>query len=194
MSDTVAALLEKIKALESELEVEVAKTRVGLQFGFEHGRVAFEEQILQRHRELMTRLHNYVLNARPLVVLTAPAIYSLIIPFVIIDVWVMLYQEVCFPVYGIAKVRRRDYLVFDRQYLAYLNVLEKLNCGYCSYVAGTVAFVREVAARTEQHWCPIKHARKVISAHHHYGEFLEFGDAPAYREWVATFASDRKVD
>jgi hypothetical protein len=34
---------------------------------------------------------------------------------------VTIYQSVCFPIYRIRKVRRRDYLIFDRGRLAYLN-------------------------------------------------------------------------
>ena len=189
MTETVTTLADKIRALETELEAEVAKGRAGLRYGLERGRVIFDLEVLRRHKEQMTRLRTYLLNARPLVALTAPFIYSLIIPFVVIDVWVMLYQAICFPAYGIEKVRRRDYLVFDRQYLAYLNGLEKFNCAYCSYVGGAIAFVQEVAARTEQYWCPIKHARKVLAAHGHYRDFLEFGDAEAYRAWIAKTAA-----
>ena len=93
-------------------------------------------------------------------VLTAPVIYSLIVPIVLVDLWVMAYQAICFPIYKIPKVRRRDYLVFDRHHLAYLNTIEKINCAYCSYCNGAIAFVREVASRTEVYWCPIKHARR----------------------------------
>jgi hypothetical protein len=127
-------------------------------------------------------LSSYLLHARPLVILTAPVIYSLIIPFVLLDACIMLYQAVCFPVYGIPKVPRRDYFVFDRSRLAYLNAIEKLNCEYCSYANGLIAYVREVASRTEQYWCPIKHAQRAIGAHPRYAKFEDYGDAEAYRE------------
>jgi hypothetical protein len=78
-------------------------------------------------------------------------------------------------------VRRQDYFIFDRGHLAYLNAIEKLNCVYCSYANGLIAYVREIASRTEQYWCPIKHARRVIAAHDHYAAFLDYGDAEAYR-------------
>jgi hypothetical protein len=174
-------LVERIRALESELEVELVKRRAELRVGLEHGRVVFEEEILKRHRELQTRLGTYIRRARPLVVLTAPVIYAGIVPFVLLDLFVTVYQLSCFPVYGIEKVRRRDYLIFDRHHLAYLNVLEKFNCAYCSYGNGVLAYAREIAARTEQHWCPIKHARKVIGAHERYATFADFGDADAHR-------------
>jgi len=183
--DHVAHLMDRIAALEMELAAEVAKERAGLRYGLEQGRIAFEQEVLRRHRELRTRLSEYILNARPLVVLTAPVIYSLIVPLVILDISVSIYQAVCFPAYGIEKVRRRDYFTFDRAHLAYLNALERLNCAYCSYANGLIAYVREIAGRTEQYWCPIKHARRMIATHDHYREFVDYGDAEAYRERIA---------
>lgn len=188
MNDHIATLIERIQATELELEAELAKRRAGLRYGLERGRIAFEEEVRRRHKELKTGLLKYVMKARPLVVLTAPVIYALILPLLLLDVAVMTYQAICFRAYGIERVRRRDYLVFDRHHLAYLNVLEKLNCAYCSYANGAIAFVREVAGRTEAHWCPIKHARKVLGAHDRYREFVEFGDADAYRKWLETFS------
>ena len=185
MNEQFTAPTKKIGALEVELEAEFTKRRAGLRFGLEQGRVIFEEEIVRRHWELRTGLLRYIIQARPLVVLTAPVIYGPIVPLVLLELSVMLYQAICFPAYGIVKVRRRDYLVFDRGQLAYLNALEKLNCAYCSYANGLIAFVREVAARTEQYWCPNKHARRLIAAHNYYAEFIDYGDAEAYRRRIA---------
>ena len=44
-----------------------------------------------------------------------------------------------------------------------------------------MAYAREVVGQTEQYWCPIKHARKVLHAHPYYMGFVDFGDAQAYR-------------
>jgi hypothetical protein len=178
--------------LEAELEAELALRRAELRVGMERGRAFFEEEILRRHRELRTRLSTYILNARPMVVISAPVIYAMIVPFVLLDLFVTVYQAICFPVYGIPKVRRGDYLVFDRHHLAYLNALEKLNCAYCSYANGLIAYVREIAGRTEQYWCPIKHARRVIGAHPRYATFEDYGDADAYRKWLAQFQTAKK--
>jgi hypothetical protein len=182
MDSGIAVLTEKIKALEIELEAELAKQSAGLRIGLEKGEARFKEEILRRHRELKVGLAGYIFKAPPLVILTAPVIYSLIIPFVLLDLFVVVYQAICFPVYGIEKVRRGDYFVFDRQYLAYLNLVEKLNCAFCTYGNGVIAFVREVSSRTEQHWCPIKHARRLIGAHALYAGFADYGDAEAFRK------------
>ena len=178
MNPKIAALAAKIQILEAELEAELAQRRGELSVGLERGRAFFEAEILRRHRELRTRLSTYLLNARPLVVLTAPVIYAVIVPLVLLDLFV-------------PKVNRSDYLIFDRHHLAYLNALEKLNCAYCSYANGLIAYVREIAGRTEQYWCPIKHARRAIGAHPGYSTLADYGDAEEYRKWLEQFHRDQ---
>ena len=112
--------------------------------------------------------------------LTMPLIYSLTLPFVLLDLWVTAYQWICFPLYGIRRVARRRYFAFDRHQLPYLTLLERANCSYCSYANGVIAYVREVAARTEQYWCPIKHRAALPDPHRRYQRFIEYGDARAY--------------
>ena len=137
------------------------------------------------HHELPTRLHHYILSSRALVLLTAPAIYAVAVPLLMLDLFLSLYQRICFPVYGIQRVARRDFLVFDRAQLRYLNLFERINCTYCSYANGLIAYAREIASRTEQYWCPIKHAKRLRDAHARYRDFLEYGDSAAYRKELA---------
>jgi len=181
MPPQIDELMEKLRDVQAQIEVEMAKRREALRYHMENRRIVFEAEVLRVQKAIKVSLGRYIRNANPLIVLTAPVIYSLIIPFALVDLWVMAYQAICFPVYGIEKVRRRDYLVFDRHHLAYLNTLEKINCAYCSYCNGVAAFVREVAGRTEVYWCPIKHARRVLGPHPHYQGFADFGDAEAFR-------------
>jgi hypothetical protein len=185
MNPKIADLSTRLAALQAELDSEIAKRRADLRFGLERGRVAFEEEILRRHRELKTALSKYIFGANPLVIITAPVIYMMIVPFVLLDLFVTVYQAVCFPVYNIPKVRRADYFVFDRHHLAYLNAVEKLNCAYCSYANCLIAYVREIAARTEQYWCPIKHARRMVGVHSRYVTFDDYGDAEGYQKRAA---------
>ncbi len=184
MDARFAELQEKLRVAEADIEAELTRRREALRFEIHNRRVVFEDGVKRLHQTMRTHALKYLAGARPLVVLTAPVIYSVIVPMILLDIMVMIYQAVCFPVYGIPLVRRRDYLVFDRHHLAYLNIIEKFNCAYCSYFNQAVAFVREVAARTEVYWCPIKHARRVLGPHPHYAGFADFGDAPAYRERV----------
>jgi len=182
MSTSIGVLLEQMKELEARLEVELAARQAELRYRIEKGRVVFEEDIARRHRELKAKLLPYILAARPLVLITAPFIYAVIIPLVLLDLFASAYQAICFPVYGIPKVERRAYIVLDRHRLAYLNAVEKLNCAYCAYANGLLAYVCEIASRTEQYWCPIKHAQRIAGMHRRYHDFLEYGDADAYKK------------
>jgi hypothetical protein len=127
----------------------------------------------------------YLREANLLNVITAPIIYSLLLPLLALDLWVTVYQRVCFPIYGVARVPRRRYFAIDRHKLAYLNGIEKVNCTFCSYANGLIAYVREIAARTEQYWCPIKHARTIPVPHTRYRNFADYGDAHRYRNELA---------
>jgi hypothetical protein len=104
----------------------------------------------------------------------------MIIPLLMLDLCVTLYQALCFPIYRIAKVRRASYIVLDRQHLEYLNVIEKFHCTYCGYASGLVAYVYEIVARTEEYFCPIKHARRILGTHSRYPRFLDYGEAADY--------------
>jgi len=179
--DEIKQLAASIRALERQLEVMLARRRVELNYQVHDGIVHFEHVVIAKHRLLKARLLSYVFGARPAMILTAPVIYALIIPVLLLDLFVVVYQMACFPVYGIPRVRRRDYMAFDREQLNYLNALEKLNCAYCAYANGVFAYVREVGSRTEQYWCPIKHARRVLGVHARYGSFVDYGDGDAYR-------------
>jgi hypothetical protein len=194
MATLLDALMEKLRSVESEIEAELTKRREELRFRVEKRRVIFEQDVKRLHLAIKTRSSSYFIDANPLIVLSAPVIYSLIVPIALADVWVMAYQAICFPVYKISKVRRRDYLVFDRHHLAYLNTIEKINCAYCSYCNGAIAFVREVAARTEIYWCPIKHARRVLGPHPHYQGFADFGDAEGFRAKQEQLKDGVKID
>ena len=134
----------------------------------------------ERQAALKLGLRRYLVDSGVLTILTAPFIYAVAIPVFLLDVVASLYQAVCFRVYGVKQVKRRDYVVFDRHRLPYLNVIQKVNCFYCSYANGVIAYVYEIASRTEQYWCPIKHAARLQGTHRRYGDFLEYGDVADY--------------
>jgi len=185
MSNAAETLLDRIRDLQDEFEQELAKRREAFRYSLENGRIVWEDEARRQHRALRVRWLVFLRRTRPMVLITAPFIYSLLIPFVLLDAFVTVYHAVCFPVYGIPKVRRRDHIRIDRQHLAYLNGLQKLNCVYCGYCNGLLSYVREVAGRTEAYWCPIKHAARVDGTHAHYGSFLEYGDGEGFDRGIA---------
>jgi hypothetical protein len=169
-------IIEQIKNLEKILSLEIQKKEEEFFYEIHGKKVRFEEATKRYHKTLVSGIHTYLLNASLLNILTAPVIWFCLVPSVFLDIIVTIYQVICFPVYKIPKVRRDDYIVIDRYALNYLNAMEKLNCVYCGYVNGLIAYVQEIAARTEQYWCPIKHARKICSIHSRYNKFFEYGD------------------
>lgn len=179
---TIDDLLARMRELESEIQEEYERKRGRIAFLVHNNRVRFALDVLAHQHLHRVGVWQYLRNSRLRVALTAPLVYLGFVPFGLVDLFVTVYARLCFPVYGIAAVRRADYFAFDRGDLSYLNVIERFNCFYCSYGNGVASYFREVSARTEQYWCPIKHARRIVAAHERYPRFFEFGDAQAYRE------------
>lgn len=184
-SGSLDEILQRLHQAQNDLEQELDRLldekRRKFQYQLRRGRVVFEKSIKRVQRQYKTGSFAYLLKAPLAYILSAPIIYSMIVPFVLLDLCVTIYQQVCFRIYGIPLVRRSDYIVIDRHHLAYLNIIEKFNCVYCGYGNGLIEYVREITARTEQFWCPIKHARRTLDAHHRTHRFLDYGDAEAYR-------------
>jgi hypothetical protein len=190
VTPTEQYLSDRIKSLENELASALADKQKSFEYAFVKGKARFEEAVLKHHREHKHGLSSYLLQGRFLAYLTAPIIYSGMIPFMLLDLFLTVYQGICFPVYGVPKARREDYFVYDRANLKYLNLLERLNCLYCSYGNGLFAYATEISARTEQHWCPIKHAQRLRAPHSRYGHFFDYGDAQKYSQQVETVRND----
>lgn len=180
MNDRIQQILSQITELEDDLRSALNEQQSSIFFQIKGKRVEFEQSIKEAHSRLKTNFFRWLVTNRPQNLITGPIIYSMIIPLLITDFFVTFYQWSCFPIYGIKKVRRSDYIVYDRQQLNYLNFIEKFHCTYCAYGNGMIAYVTEVIARTEQYFCPIKHARKILGTHARYERFLDYGDAENY--------------
>jgi hypothetical protein len=126
---------------------------------------------------------NYIHKIKLLEFVTAPVIFSCLIPALLMDLALSIYQAICFPIYGIPKVKRKKYIVNDRHHLSYLGPLGKIHCAYCGYFNGLAAYMREIGARTEKHWCPIRHAKKPETTHPYYKDFMEYGDRESYLKY-----------
>ena len=116
--------------------------------------------------------------------LSMPFIYGFSVILLIFHLALEIYHQVCFRLFNIPIVKLKDYFIFDRQMLPYLNWFEKFNCLYCSYASSLSAYLMEIIGRTERFWCPIKHAKKIKNSHSQYPKFLGYLDAQAYREKV----------
>lgn len=181
MNSRLNEILEEIRELEMNVESEMKRREEELKYKVRKRKVIFEEEIRKVHKKLASSLFFYIVKASPRIILSAPIIYAMIIPALLLDLSLWIYQAVCFPIYRIPKVKRNDHIILDRHYLKYLNVLERLNCDYCSYFNGLSSYATEIAARTEQYWCPIKHASGKARRHSRAHLFIDYGDADSYR-------------
>jgi len=125
---------------------------------------------------------NFIITFKYLI--SAPFIYSMIIPAIILHIFLEIYHQICFRLYDIPRVNMNEYFIFDRKKLPYLNLYEKFNCFYCSYFNCLIAYTKEIAGRTERFWCPIKHSKNISNPHLEYFKFIEYDNGEKLRkEW-----------
>jgi len=187
MNSKIRQLLLEIAALENELNDTIQEQSGRLCYELKGKRVVFEQSIHEAHRRVKLGVFRWFLTVRPQNYLTMPVIYGMAVPLLLFDFGVSLYQLICFPIYRIARVKRLNYFVLDHQHLAYLNIIEKFHCMYCSYAVGLLAYATEVIARTEQYFCPIKHAVKLLGQHSRYRQFIEYGEADDFHDKLEAF-------
>jgi hypothetical protein len=181
MTDRISTLVDKISKLEKQLRDEIKEQEDRFQYRLEGRRVKFEQSVLEAHRKFKVAILPWLRASLWRNVFSAPFIYAMIVPLAFLDLTVTLYQQLCFRLYDIQRVERSRYVILDRHQLAYLNGIEKFNCIYCGYGNGIIAYAREIIARTEQYWCPIKHARQALGTHRRYDKFANYGDADNYK-------------
>ena len=186
----IEEIINEIKKLDDELLAEIQKKEEEFYYKIKGRKILFEQEARKYQKEFMIKISTYISNASILNILTVPVIWSCLIPAVLIDLFASIYQLTCFRIYKIPLVRRSKYVLIDRHNLSYLNAIEKINCVYCGYFNGVIAYVQEIAARTEQYWCPIKHARKIITMHSRYHKFLEYGDCQDYQQRLQQLRKD----
>jgi len=184
MFESIDKVICELQEFKDDLEDGIAERRKKFSYELHEKRVIFERSVIEQHRKLKSSIRAYIKAARISSVLSAPFVYAMIVPFVFLDISVNIYQAICFRLWKLPRLDRSKYVVIDRHHLAYLNGLEKLNCIYCGYANGVVAFARDVAGRSEEFWCPIKHARRAESPHRDYYNFIEFGDAEGWDKFT----------
>ncbi|MBI4451894.1 hypothetical protein HY637_00560 [Candidatus Woesearchaeota archaeon] len=115
--------------------------------------------------------------------ISMPFIYMMLFPLAILHIFLGVYHQICFRLYGIRLVKRKNYVRIDRHKLKYLKFLEKLNCAYCGYANGLLNYAAAIAGETEKYWCGIKHRKyKGFNEPMHHKDFLKYGDEKSFRK------------
>ena len=189
MNRKIAGIIARISELERELEQEIEREA---QETHEKGKNLSVRPTHPPQKSTSQGILSYLRETPLTFLILAPVFYSFYLPLLLLDLWIWLFQSVCFRVLEISRVKRSLYVVLDRGHLPYLNWIEQFNCNYCGYANGLIAYAREVAARTEQFFCPIKHARRIVGIHSRYRLFFEFGDGEGYKKGYEHLRKDLK--
>ena len=182
MDSKIKKILEKMDELNATLEKEYNRLAEKYGFYFRQKKIIFLEKIREKNKKFRIPTWKYVFPKSIRHLLSLPFIYMMIFPAVILDIFISLYHSIAFSLYRIPKVKRGEYIIYDRQFLDYLNWIQKIHCLYCSYVNGLFAYAVEIAARTERYWCPIKAAHRPKVYHDWYKDFADYGSPQEWKE------------
>ena len=182
MRSKINLILKEIDRKRTELRKEYNNLMDKYGFTLKWGKIIFNTDIKKLHKKQKKPIFDTIYYAKFREVLSIPFIYSMIFPALFLDLMLFIYQQVAFRLYRIPFVKRKDYIIYDRALLSYLNVIQKVNCLYCSYVNWLFSYAVEVWWRTERYWCPIKHARKWDWWHDREKHFADYWDHDWFKE------------
>jgi len=97
MNPQIQEFLVRIQQLEAAIEQEAKSRRQQWQADFEEHKVRFEKEVLAQQKRFKAGLLGYVLTADWRHVLCVPFIYPVLLPMLLLDAFITLYQWVCFP-------------------------------------------------------------------------------------------------
>nr|MDD3719772.1 hypothetical protein [Candidatus Gracilibacteria bacterium] len=182
MISKINDILKEIDQRKKDLVKEYEHLKKTYSFYLEGRKVIFTKKTKEYNKKFKEGLVRYIFTSQIRHIISAPFIYMIAFPVFILDIFLFIYQQTCFRLYGIPFVKRKDYIIYDRKYLDYLNIIEKLNCLYCSRVNGLFSFAVEIAGRTERYWCPIKASRRLKATHNWQKYFADYGDPEGFKE------------
>lgn len=103
MTKRMQALAGEIVRLQGELDREIERRRKVLGWRLKGRVVEFEHGVTIEHRRLRMGIATFLSRSSIGTVVTAPVIYSVIVPLLLLDGWFSLYQAICFRAYGIPE-------------------------------------------------------------------------------------------
>ena len=193
MQFKIKEIVKKTKLLQSRLKKELENEKQYLMkkywFYLKQGKIIFYTKVRKYNKKFKENLFKYIITIRFIHFLSLPFIYAMIIPSIILDIFISIFQLVAFTLYWIPKVKRWDYIIFDRKHLDYLNILQKIHCCYCSYVNWLFNYSSEIAWRTERYWCPIKHFNNRKYEHSQYWKFSDYWDPEWFKEKMNKYSN-----
>lgn len=99
-------------------------------------------------------------------IIAAVACYICIFPLFMIDIFIWQFQNIYFRNFQIPLIQRSQYIVLDRFSLSKLTFWQRINCLYCEYANGLIAFAKAVVNQMELYSCAIKHVHQPLGQEH----------------------------
>lgn len=97
---------------------------------------------------------------------SAISCYLCIFPLVMVDVFIWQFQNIYFWGMEIPLIKRKNFVIMDRYMLGKLTIWQRINCFYCEYANGIVAYAKAVVNQTELYSCAIKHVHHPLGQNH----------------------------
>ena len=188
MKSKINEILKDIDQKMEELLLEYWKLIIKYGFTYKWGKIVFNSDVTMEHRKQKKSVINSILSIRPREIIWIPFIFAMFFPALFLDIMLFIYQNTIFRIYKIPLAIRNNYISYDKWQLDYLNIIQKFNCLYCSYVNWLFAYATEIWWRTEKYWCPIKHATKLPWWHKWEKNFADYWDI----SWFIEALKERK--
>jgi len=198
MKEKINDILNDIKIKKEEIKKDYERLFKNFKekywFNIIWNKIVWPKEKIKELRKYKKSILDSIFSARVREILSIPFIYVMIVPAIFLDLLLFIYQNTALRLYKIPLVKRRDYIVFDRQKLPYLNLIQKIDCMYCSYFNWIMQFAVEVAWRTEKYWCPIKHAKKKYGEHNWEIYFAPYGDVEDFKNTFHSLKEFKKKE
>jgi len=194
LKSEINSILSDISQKKEELLKAYDKLKKEYGFSIEKKKIIFDAKVREYNKLYKNSWIDSIFSTQFREFLSIPFIYGVAVPVFMLDVFLFVYQQTAFRLYKIPLVKRKDYIVYDRRYLDYLNWIQKFNCIYCSYVNWFLSYAVEVAWRTEKYRCPIKHARKIKGWHDWQKDFADYGDPETFKKTFCSIAEYKRLE
>ncbi len=107
MNEKIRELLIRISSLEDEVEVLLREQQNQALHYLEDGKIRIKREVDEAHKLLKKGVIRWLIDSRPRNIVSAPFIYTMIIPFVFLDFCLSIYQWICFPLCKIGNVKEK---------------------------------------------------------------------------------------
>lgn len=107
MNENIRRILSDIAQLEEELAGTIHAQQEQLHYRIEGSKIRFEENLKRVHRELKTGVIAWLRASDIRNVLSAPFVYAMVIPLALLDLFLVVYQAICFSLYRIPRCSDR---------------------------------------------------------------------------------------